>query len=166
MTRTFRDLLIDGLRDAYSAEQHLLNALPEMVRAARARKLSQHLQAHIATAETHITRLCGIFEALGEAPEGKVSLPMEGLVTESQKLAQEGLEPDVLDAALIASAHKIAHYEMAAYGSLCGFAEALGEAKAAKALRASFTDEKKFDAGLTALTRGGTPAKPKKKRSD
>jgi ferritin-like metal-binding protein YciE len=153
MTKTLRDLLIDALRDAYSTEQQLLNALPEMAKAAQAAPLSRLFKDHIATTQAHVRRLCVIFEELEEAPEGKVSLPMEGLVTESQKLAQEGLPPDVLDAALIAATHKIAHYEMAAYGNLCGYAASLGHSKAAKALRSSLAEEKKFDAGLTAIAK-------------
>jgi ferritin-like metal-binding protein YciE len=153
MPKTLRDLLIDALRDAYSTEQQLLNALPEMTKAAKAAPLARLLKDHIATTQGHLSRLCTIFEELGEAPEGKVSLPMEGLVTESQKLAQEGLPPDVLDAALVAAAHKIAHYEIAAYGSVCGYAESLGQSKAAKALRSSLTEEKKFDAGLTSIAK-------------
>jgi ferritin-like metal-binding protein YciE len=88
---------------------------------------------------------------------------MEGLVTESQKLAQEGLPPDVLDAALIAAAHKIAHYEMAAYGSLCGYAESLDHDKAAKTLRSSLDEETKFDAELTSLA--GAKVNPRAKKS-
>ena len=153
MKKTLRDLLIDALRDAYSTEQQLLNALPEMAKAAKAAALTRVFKDHIATTQGHVRRLCAIFEELDEAPEGKVSLPMEGLVTESQKLAQEGLPPEVLDAALIAAAHKIAHYEMAAYGSLCGYAESLGHGKATKMLRSSLSEEKKFDAALTSVAR-------------
>lgn len=151
--RTLHDLLLDGLRDLYSAEQQLLTALPEMAKYAHAEPLRLALTEHIATTNTHISRLCETFEAFGEAPEGKVCLPMEGLVTESQKLAQEALPDDLLDAALIASAHKITHYEMAAYGSLCGFAEADGYAETARVMRLSLADEQAFDARLTELAK-------------
>ena len=153
MPTTLRDLFLDALRDAYSTEQLLLTALPELAKAAKARELTAELKAQIATTQTQVGRLIKIFEDLGEAPEGKVSLPMEGLVTESQKLAQQGMAPDLLDAALIASAHKIAHYEMAAYGSLCGYADALGEDEAAKALRASLDEEREFDAALSQIAK-------------
>jgi ferritin-like metal-binding protein YciE len=153
MPKTLRDLLIDGLRDAYSAEQQLLNALPEMAKAAKSQKLTKLFKDDIAATKAQVGRLCAIFEEFGEAPEGKVSLPMEGLLTESQKLAAEGMPPEILDAALIASAHKIAHYEMAAYGSLCGYATSLGHLKAAKALRASLTEEKNFDGALTEIAK-------------
>jgi ferritin-like metal-binding protein YciE len=153
MPKTLHDLLIDGLRDAYSTEQQLLNALPEMAKAAKSSALTKLFKDDIAATKAQVGRLCAIFEELGLAPEGRVSLPMEGLVNESQKLAAEGMPPEVLDAALIASAHKIAHYEMAAYGSLCGFATSLGHDKAAKALRASLAEEKKFDSELTAIAK-------------
>ena len=153
MPITLRDLFIDALRDAYSTEQLLLTALPEMAKAAKARELTADLEAHIQTTKGQVARLAKLFEELGEAPEGRVSLPMESLVTESQKLAQQGMAPGLLDAALIASAHKIAHYEMAAYGSLCGYAEALGHDGAAKLLRASLSEEKKFDAGLSEIAK-------------
>ncbi len=153
MSKTLRDLLIDALRDAYSTEQQLLSALPDMAKAAREAALTRAFKDHVATTQGQVRRLCAIFEELDEAPEGKVSLPMEGLVTESQKIAQESLPPAVRDAALIAAAHKIAHYEMAAYGSLCGYAESLGQDKIAKALRSSLGDQKKFDAALTSLAK-------------
>jgi ferritin-like metal-binding protein YciE len=153
MSKTLHDLLIDGLRDAYSSEQQLLSALPEMAKAAKSATLTKLFKADIAATKVQVGRLCAIFEELGVAPEGKVSLPMEGIVNESQKLAAEGMPPAVLDAALIASAHKIAHYEMAAYSSLCGYAESLGHSKAAKALRASLAEEKKFDNELTAIAK-------------
>lgn len=153
MPKNLHELLIDGLRDAYSAEQQLLNALPEMAKAAKSSALTKLFKEDIAATKTQVGRLCAIFEELGEAPEGKVSLPMEGLLNESQKLAADGMPPEVLDAALISSAHKIAHYEMASYGSLCGYADSLGHAKAAKALRASFAEEKKFDGALTEIAK-------------
>jgi ferritin-like metal-binding protein YciE len=153
MPKNLRDLLIDGLRDAYSAEQQLLNALPEMAKAAKSSTLTELFKDDIAATKTQVGRLCAIFEEFGEAPEGKVSLPMEGLLTESQKLAAEGMPPEVLDAALIASAHKIAHYEMAAYSSLCGYAESLGHSAIAKSLRASLAEEVKFNGELTEIAK-------------
>jgi ferritin-like metal-binding protein YciE len=153
MPKTLHDLLIDSLRDAYSTEQQLLSALPEMAKAAKTAALAKLFKDDIAATKAQIGRLCAIFEELGVAPEGKVSLPMEGIVTESQKLAAEGMPPEVLDAALVASAHKIAHYEMAAYSSLCGYAESLGLSKAAKALHVSLKEEKKFDSELTAIAK-------------
>lgn len=159
MPKNLYELLIDGLRDAYSAEQQLLTALPEMAKAAKSSTLAKLFKEDIAATKTQVGRLCAIFEELGEAPEGKVSLPMEGLLNESQKLAAEGMPPEVLDAALIASAHKIAHHEMASYGSLCGYADSLGHDKAAKTLRASLADEKKFDNELTEIAK--TKVNPK-----
>ena len=153
MPKSLHELLVDGLRDAYSAEQQLLTALPEMTKAAKSPALAKLFKDDIAATKAQVGRLCAIFEELGEAPEGKVSLPMEGLLTESQKLAAEGMPPEVLDAALIASAHKIAHYEMAAYGGLCGYAESLGLEKAAKALHISLAEEKKFDDDLTHIAK-------------
>lgn len=159
MPKSLHELLIDGLRDAYSAEQQLLTALPEMTKAAKSSTLAKLFKDDIAATKTQVGRLCAIFEELGDAPEGKVSLPMEGLLNESQKLAAEGMPPEVLDAALIASAHKIAHYEMASYGSLCGYADTLGHDKAAKLLRASLAEEKKFDGELTEIAK--TKVNPK-----
>jgi ferritin-like metal-binding protein YciE len=153
MPKNLQELLIDALRDAYSAEQQLLTALPEMAKAAKSSALAKAFKDDIAATKIQVGRLSQIFEELGEAPEGKVSLPMEGLVNESQKLAAEGMPPEVLDAALIASAHKIAHYEMAAYGSLCGYAESLGHSTIAKTLRASLAEEKKFDGELTEIAK-------------
>jgi ferritin-like metal-binding protein YciE len=148
-----RDLLLTALRDIYAAEQQVLTALPELIRVAKAARLKARLQAHVATTQSHIGRLSEIFEELDEPPEGKVCLAMEGLVNDGQMLGQVGLVPELLDAALVAAAHKIAHYEIAAYGSLCGYAEASGFSGAAKSLRASLADETTFDADLTELAK-------------
>jgi ferritin-like metal-binding protein YciE len=153
MPKSLYELLADGLRDAYSAEQQLLTALPEMAKAAKSPALAKLFKDEIAATKAQVGRLCAVFEELGEAPEGKVSLPMEGLVSESQKLAAEGMPPEILDAALIASAHKIAHYGMASYGSLCGYADSLGRSKAAKALQSSLEEEKKFDNQLSEIAK-------------
>src|SRR5690606_30284032 len=113
--------------------------------------LASALRNHVAETNDQIARLCEIFDKLEEAPEGKVSLPMEALVVESQKLAHLGLEPAVHDAALIASAHKIAYYEMACYAALCGYAEALDDRHAAKLLHASLSEQKAFGRLLTEI---------------
>ena len=148
-----RDLLLSGLRDIYAAEQQVLTALPELIRLAKAAPLKARLQAHVATTGSHVARLSDIFEGLDEPPEGKVCLAMEGLVNDGQMLGQQGLAPELLDAALIAAAHKIAHYEIAAYGSLCGYAEASGLDVAAASLRESLAEEKAFDDELAELAK-------------
>lgn len=148
---TLQNLLIEELKDLYSAEKQLSKAMPKMSKKASSTKLKKAIDKHHGETEKQIERLEQVFELLGEKPRAKKCLAMEGLLNEAQELMKEDMEPDVLDAALIAAAQKIEHYEMASYGTVRTYANLLGNTKAAKLLQKTLDEEGKTDHALTTL---------------
>jgi ferritin-like metal-binding protein YciE len=151
MPGSFREHYVDELRDLYSAEQQILVALPKMAEAASHAELKKAFQSHLKQTEGQVARLETIFEALGESPTGKTCAAMKGLIKEGDELIKEGLEPDVLDAALIGAAQKVEHYEMAGYGTARTWARRLGEQEACELLQKTLEEEAATDEKLTKL---------------
>lgn len=149
-TKDFNDLFEMELKDLYSAEKQLTKALPKMAKAASNEELSQAFENHLKETETHIERLEQIFKQLDIA-YGRVEKckAMEGLIEEGKKVMEEGLEPAVLDAALICAAQRVEHYEIAAYGCARTFARQLGQDKIAKLLQTTLDEEGATDKKLT-----------------
>ena len=145
-------LYLDELRDIYSAEKQLTKALPKMARAAASEELRNGFTEHLEQTNGHIERLEQIFEALGERASGKKCVGMEGLITEGSEVMEDGFEGNVLDAALISAAQRVEHYEIAAYGTLCAFADLLGETQHASLLRETLEEEKQTDEKLSELS--------------
>ncbi len=148
---TLRELLIDELKDLYSAEKQITKALPRMARAASSEKLRKGFQEHLAQTEEQINRLDRIFEELEESPRGKKCKGMEGLLQEGKELMQEDAQPDVMDAGLIAAAQHVEHYEIAGYGCVRTYANVLGMKKIAMLLEQTLEEEKATDQKLTKL---------------
>ena len=146
------DLYVDELRDIYSAEKQLTKALPKMAKAANSKELRTGFSKHLEQTNGHVERLQQIFEALGERAGGKKCLGMEGLVAEGAEVMKDDFEGDVMDAALISAAQRVEHYEIAAYGTLCEFADLLGESEHASLLRETLDEEKQTDAKLSELS--------------
>jgi ferritin-like metal-binding protein YciE len=144
-------LYVEDLKDLYSAEKQILQALPKMVKKASNKQLAKAFEEHLRVTETHVERLDRIFEGLGKSPRGKKCKGMEGLLEEGKEVMQEDMEPDVLDAALIAAAQKVEHYEMAGYGTVRTYAKLLGENQAARLLQQTLDEEGEADKTLTAL---------------
>jgi ferritin-like metal-binding protein YciE len=144
-------LYVEDLKDLYSAEKQILQALPKMVKKATNPQLKKAFEEHLRVSETHVERLERIFEGLGKSPRGKKCKGMEGLLEEGKEVMQEDMEPDVLDAALIAAAQKVEHYEMAGYGTVRTYAQLLGENQAAKLLQQTLDEEGEADKKLTQL---------------
>ncbi len=144
-------LYVEDLKDLYSAEKQILQALPKMVKKASNKQLAKAFEEHLRVTETHVERLDRIFEGLGKSPRGKKCKGMEGLLEEGKEAMQEDMEPDVLDAALIAAAQKVEHYEMAGYGTVRTYAKLLGENQAARLLQQTLDEEGEADKTLTAL---------------
>src|SRR5947208_12682202 len=111
---TLRETFLDELADLYDAEKQLLKALPKMAKAAENDQLKAGFEQHLTETEEHVARLEEVFESLGEEAKGKKCKGMKGLIEEGQ----EKIEDDAGDAALIAAAQKVEHYEIASYGSL------------------------------------------------
>jgi len=144
-------LYVEELKDLYSAEKQILQALPKMIKKASNKQLAKAFEEHLRVTETHVERLDRIFEGLGKSPRGKKCKGMEGLLEEGKEMMQEDMEPDVLDAALIAAAQRVEHYEMAGYGTVRTYAKLLGENQAAKLLQQTLDEEGEADKKLTAL---------------
>jgi ferritin-like metal-binding protein YciE len=140
---SFRDLYIEELRDLYDAEHQLLKALPAVAEAAFFPELKEAFAGHIEQTKGHVERLEQIFQRLQTDPMGNPSKTMTGLIDECHDLIKEErkADPGVLDAALIAAAQKIEHFEIAGYGCARTFAEILGEQEAAHILQQSLDEE-------------------------
>jgi ferritin-like metal-binding protein YciE len=149
--KTLSDLLIHELKDLYSAEKQLTKALPKLVKAATNENLKQALEDHLDETERQVERLDEIFGQLDASPRGPKCAAMEGLVEEGKKILEEEMDDDVRDAAIIAAAQRVEHYEIAGYGSARTFAQQLGHDKVAAMLQETLDEEKAADEKLTEI---------------
>jgi ferritin-like metal-binding protein YciE len=149
--KTMKDLLIDELRDIYHAEKQLTRALPKLARAASNEQLKEAFTQHLEETRGQIERLEQVFELLDTRTRGKPCHAMEGLIEEAKEIMEMGLEPELLDVALIAAAQKVEHYEIAGYGTLVALAQASGFSEAAQLLQETLDEEKKTDQLLNKL---------------
>jgi ferritin-like metal-binding protein YciE len=146
-----RELLVEELKDLYSAENQLTKALPKVAKNASDPQLKKAIENHLKETEGHVARLEQIFEKLDESPKGKTCEGMKGLITEADERIKEGGEPAVLDAGLIADAQRVEHYEISAYGSARTFANLLGEKEVVRLLEQTLKEEKAADEKLTSI---------------
>ena len=143
---------LDQLKDIYYAEQQLLKAIPEMVKAATTEELEDAFNNHLKQTERHIKRLEKVFQSLGKNPEGKKCEAMDGLVKEAQSIISDTKEGSMTrDAALIIAAQKVEHYEIASYGGLVQLAITMGLQRTADVLEKTLTEEEETDALLTEI---------------
>ncbi len=149
--KTLQDLFIHELSDIYSAEKQLTRALPKMARAASEAKLAEAFTAHLEETRGQVERIDKIVEATGLRLNRVKCAAMEGLVEEGRDVIEEVEKGPVLDAALIASAQKVEHYEIASYGTLCTFAKQLGHGDALALLKETLAEEKAADEKLNTL---------------
>jgi ferritin-like metal-binding protein YciE len=145
-----QELFVDEIRDIYDAEKQLVKALPKMAKAAQSDELRLAFEEHLETTRIHIDRLEEVFRMLDMPARGKPCEAMKGLVKEGMEGADK-MEGAVLDAALIASAQKVEHYEIATYGTLATFAEVLDLRDAKNVLGRTLQDEKDADDRLTQI---------------
>jgi ferritin-like metal-binding protein YciE len=148
---SLEDLLIHELQDIYHAEGQILKALPRMTKAASHPELKAAFEEHRVQTEGQVARLEQAFKLLGIPAKGKKCEGMAGLLEEGKKTMAEDAEPSVLDAALIAAAQKVEHYEIAAYGCVCTYAEMLGHDEVHDLLGHNLDEEEETDQKLTAL---------------
>jgi len=148
---TLNELLIEQLQDLYSAEDQITEALPKMAEAASSPELRRAFEEHLRQTEGHIERLEKCFESLSEQAEAKKCKGMQGLIKEGKEMMDEAAEPEVLDAGLIATAQRVEHYEIAAYGCARTYAQLLGLADVANYLQQTLDEEKATDQKLTNL---------------
>jgi ferritin-like metal-binding protein YciE len=148
---TLHDLYVDELKDLYNAEHQILKALPKMAKAASAPQLAKALTDHLAQTKEQVVRLEKIFKMLEVSPKGKACKAMEGLLEEGKEVVSEDADPTVRDAAIIAAAQRVEHYEMAGYGCVRTFAHLLGDEQAADLLQKTLDEEGAADKKLTKL---------------
>jgi ferritin-like metal-binding protein YciE len=148
---SLHDLFVDELKDLYNAENQILKALPRMAKKASAPELKEAFTEHLEVTRKQVERLDSIFQELGVSPKGKKCKAMEGLLEEGKDVLGASGEPAVIDAALIASAQRVEHYEMAGYGCVRTFAELLGLDDAAALLQQTLDEEGAADEKLTEL---------------
>jgi ferritin-like metal-binding protein YciE len=151
---TLEDLLEEQLKDLFSAENQLLKALPKMAKRAASPKLKKAFEQHTEQTRQHVERLRDVAERLEIKLSGKTCKAMEGLVKEGQEVLEEDGEGPLIDAALVAAAQRVEHYEISAYGTVRAMAEQLGEKQVAKLLQKTLDEESAADEKLTKISEG------------
>ena len=157
--KTLNDLFVHTLKDIYYAENQIVKALPDMVEKATDSGLKQGFQTHLGETKNHIARLEQVFKLHGVKIEGVDCPAIDGILEEADDVAGEVDDKSVLDAALIAAAQAVEHYEMTRYGTLIAWAKQLGRPDCASLLEQNLKDEKAADAKLTGLAERGINAK-------
>ena len=145
---SLRDLYVEQLNDLYNAEQQLIKAIPKMAKAASSEELKAAFEDHLGKTRQHAQRIETIFEQMGEKVGGKKCKAMEGLVEEGGEVIKEDMEDGIKDAALIAAAQRVEHYEIAGYGCVHAYATKLGDEDAATLLSQTLDEEKEADETL------------------
>jgi ferritin-like metal-binding protein YciE len=149
------DLFVHALRDIYYAENRIVKLLPGMVDKASDPRLKQALTSHLGETENHILRLQDVFRMYGAEVKGVDCPAFDGLIEEADDVADEVEDRKVLDAALIAAAQAIEHYEIARYGSLIAWAKELAREDCVGVLEKNLAEEKAADRKLTAMAKSG-----------
>lgn len=151
MNNELHQLFLDELADLLSAERQLLKALPKMAKAANAEELTEAFNAHLEETQQHVTRLEEVFQSLNAPVKSKKCKAMEGLLEEGAEMMKEEKDSSALDAALIAAAQKVEHYEIASYGTVCAWAKQMGHTEALELLGETLEEEKAADEKLTEI---------------
>src|ERR1041384_6634618 len=149
----FEELYVDCLKDLYDAENQILKALPKLVKEATSPELKKALEMHRKETEGQVERLDQIFISCGEKPTGKKCMGMRGVLEEGEEHLKELKEADpvLIDAAIIASAQKVEHYEIASYGTARAFARLLNDSECEKLLDQTIKEEGNADKKLTSI---------------
>jgi ferritin-like metal-binding protein YciE len=149
--KSVKDLLLDELRDIYHAEKQLVRALPKMAKKAKSDQLRKAIEEHLEETKGQVERLEQAFQKMEVPTRGKRCEAMEGLIAEAEEVMEEIATPEVLDAAMIAAAQKVEHYEIASYGSARALAQALGHNEVARLLEQTLDEEKQADEKLNEI---------------
>jgi ferritin-like metal-binding protein YciE len=152
---TLHDAFVDELRDSYDAEKQLIKALTKLAKAASNPGLRQAFESHLEETQGHVERLEQVFESLDERARGKHCDGIAGIIEEGKSIMDEDFDETTMDACLIAAGQRAEHYEMAAYGTLVAWAQAMGHTDAARLLQQTLDEEKAADKKLSALAEGG-----------
>ena len=154
-TSTLHDAFIDELRDTYDAEKQLTKALAKLARASSNPKLRDAFESHLEETQGQIERLEQVFESLDEKARGKHCDGIAGIIEEGKSIMEEDFDETTMDACLIAAGQRAEHYEMAAYGTLVAWAQAMSHTETAKLLQQTLEEEKAADKKLSGLAAGG-----------
>ena len=149
--KTLDDLFVHQLKDIYYAENRIAKTLPDMIKKATNVELRQGFELHLSQTENHIKNVEEVFRMHGVAAEAVTCPAIDGIIKEANEVAGEVADKQVLDAALIAAAQAVEHYEMTRYGTLIAWARRLGRNDCAAVLEKNLKDEKDTDAKLTRL---------------
>lgn len=150
---TIDELLLDELKDLYSAEKQITKSLPKLAKAASSPDLKQAFQSHLDETNGQVERLDRIFEILGKSPKGKVCHGMKGVLEEGSEVLAETEKGGVRDAALISAAQRVEHYEMAGYGCVREYARILGHKEIASLLDQTLKEEEAADKKLGVIAK-------------
>ncbi len=149
--KSLKDVFLMELKDLYSAESQLIEALPKMAQAASSQDLKQAFQQHLDTTKKQKQRLDQIFDDLSQQPTGKKCHGMEGILKEGEEVMKKSFSGPVMDAALISAAQKAEHYEIASYGTVATWSDELGISKASHLLKETLDEEEKTNKKLTKI---------------
>ncbi len=157
--KTLDDLFVHQLRDIYYAEQQITKALPDMIKKSTDSRLKQGLEAHLGETKNHVKRLEQVFKLHGVEAKGVDCPAIDGIIEEADDIVGEVADKPVLDAAIIAAAQAVEHYEMTRYGTLIAWAKQLGRADCASLLQQNLEEEKAADKKLTTMAESNVNAK-------
>lgn len=145
------DLFVHLLQDIYYAEKQIVKALPDMIEKADSNKLRTAFEEHLAETKQQISRLDQVFKLIGEDAKGEKCPAIEGILKEARELMGEIDDPSTLDAAMIAAAQAVEHYEITRYGTMITYANQLGMGEAVDVLRNTLAEEEDADSKLSRL---------------
>lgn len=151
---TAQELFVEELKDLYSAERQIVRALPKVAKAVESEELREAIQEHLEQTKGQVERLDRVFEILQKRASGKTCEGMKALVEEGQQKIDEMDQGPLLDAAIIGALQRVEHYEIAAYGTVATFAEAMGQQEIKELLGETLEEEKQADEKLTEVSEG------------
>jgi ferritin-like metal-binding protein YciE len=149
--KTMDDLFLHVMKDVYYAENQIVKSLPEMIEKASNPKLAEGLRSHLGETKTHVKRLEQAFKMLGKEAEGVDCPAMDGIIEEAEDVGGEVEDKTVMDAAIIASAQAVEHYEITRYGTLIAWAQRLGHNDIGALFKQTLAEEKAADQKLTTV---------------
>ena len=149
--KTMDDLFVHQLKDIYYAEKRIVGALPEMIEKATSPQLKSAFETHLGETRNHVRRVEQVFQMHGASPETVNCPAIDGILQEAEEVAGEVADKQVLDAALIAAAQAVEHYETTRYGTLIAWAKTLGRGDCANVLKANLAEEEAADKKLTQI---------------
>jgi ferritin-like metal-binding protein YciE len=144
-----KELYVGELQDLYDAEKRIVKTLPKVAEQASEPELRNALMQHLEETKGHVNRLERVFQGLGESAKSKTCDGMKGILNEGEDTLDDIDDPAVRDAAIIAAAQRVEHYEIAAYGTVRQWAEQLRDSTGAQMLDQTLTEEKAADQKLT-----------------